>query len=789
MIGIEVAILVSGAVTVYLLVLWTHSMRHKIGLAPFYASMGAITAIMSLITDAGVQIQAAGITFMVGSTVFYTALLLGVFVVYIFDGPQPARIAILMVAGLSAFVPLIAAIIHIQTAFSGTESFIPIPHPSFRINAASVLTTMADMLFLAVAWEFLGSPRLRIFMWLRAFLTLLGVMCLDVLLFSTGAFAGTPQYLSIMEGSFFSRFLVSIFASPFLYFYIQWQNRKLGETISYRPVLAILSEVAEIRAELGLAHKEIERRKTVEKELQSAYYRLNQILEFLPDPTLVIDQTGRVTFWNRAMTDLTGIESAEIVGKADYEYAIPFYGERRPLLLDLALDWQDEFRERYISVKRQDDGVLVSESYHPGLKSGIFLSGTARVLFDSEGKPTGAIESLRNITDVKNAEKAIQDSQRLSAQIIEFLPDATMVIDSGGNLIGWNQAMQDLTGVPASEMLGKDNYEYSMPFYGKRRPVMLDLVINHDEQMISAYHNLRREGDRIISETHLPDFRGKGPTWLWNIAAPLYDQNGHVIGAIESIRDISEIKISEKILLQTEKYKAVADLAAGVAHNFNNFLQIILGNANVCLLRLKSGNTRNLEKNLEAIADTCIKASETVKRLNQFASYSETENPENRLETFDLSLLADEAAELTKPFWYSSAVKSGIKIEVTLNTIVGCFVDGVRSQILEVLVNLIKNAVEAMPSGGTIEIETLKEMDWAVLRVRDSGLGIPADRLGSLFNPFSTSHLSLGRGLGLATALKIVQDHRGDINAESVDGVGSTFTVRLPLRKKQPGMV
>ncbi len=787
MIGIEVATLILGAVTMYLLVLWAHSMRHRVGLAPFYALMGAITAVMSLITDAGVQIHVAGTTFMVGSTVFYTSLLLGVFVVYIFDGPQPARIAILIVAGLSTFVPLTAAIIHIPASISGTPNFIPIPHPSLRINAASVLTTIADMLFLAVAWEFLGSPNFRIKMWLRAFLTLLGVMWLDVLLFSTGAFWGTPQYLSIMQGSLYSRFLVSVFASPFLYLYIQWQNSKMGGTVSHRPVLAILSEVAEVRAELGMAQQEIERRKKAEKNLQSAYHSLNQVLEFLPDPTLVIDRSGRVTFWNRAMTDLTGINSAEIIGKSDYEYAVPFYGERRPLLLDLALTWQDEFKEKYVSVKKQDDGMLISESYHPELKSGIFLSGTARVLFDADGTPSGAIESIRNITDIKNAERVIQESQRLSSQIIEFLPDATMVIDSSGTLIQWNQAMQDLTGVPASEIIGKGDYEYSLPFYGKRRPVMLDLVINYDELVVSGYHNLRRDGDRLVSETYLPDFRGRGPAWLWNIAAPLYDRDSQVIGSIEAIRDISEIKIAEKILLQTEKYKAVADLAAGVAHNFNNFLQIILGNANVCLMRLKSGNLSNLEKNILTIADTCVKASETVNRLNQFASYSETENLENRLETFDLSLVAEEAAELTKPFWYSSSVKIGLKIDLTVNTIVGCFVEGIRSQILEVLVNLIKNAVEAMPEGGSIEIETLKETDWLVLRVRDTGLGIPTERLGNLFNPFFTSHLALGRGLGLATALKIVQDHRGDINAESVVGVGSTFTVRLPIVKTIPG--
>ena len=903
-IGGDLLILIIEAVSVYLLVLWAHSLRSGAGLGPFYALLGGITAVMSWITDAGVYVQASGITFMVGSTVFYTALLLGVFVVYVFDGPYPARIAIFTIAGVSALVPVIALILHEQMRISGIPSSYLIPLPSLRINSASVMATIADLIFLAMAWEFLGRPNLQIRMWVRTFLTLLGVMWLDVFLFSTGAFAGTPQYFSIMEGTLLSRLVISVFACPFLYLYIQWQNLKMGSEITNRPVLAILREVAEVRAELGLAHQEIERRKKAEKalkeneerygifinssndmaflkddkfrylfvnnayaefygksssemvgvddyeimssdlagncrrsdeltlarntivtedlrigaktfetrkfvvnlgenlrgvggyirditearqaekDIQTAYHRLNQIIEFLPDPTVVIDNAGRVIFWNRAMVDLTGIGSENIVGKTDYEYSLAFYGERRPVLMDLALDWDDKFLEKYISVKRQEDGVLISESYHPELKDGIFLSGTARVLYDGEGKPSGAIESIRNISEIKKAEKAIKESERLSAQIIEFLPDATMVIDSSGKLIAWNQTMENLTGINASEIVGKSDYEYALPFYGQRRPVMLDLVINYDHVVAANYINMRREGNRLVSESYITDFCGRGPTWLWNIAAPLYDQDNRVIGAIEAIRDITQHKHAERILLQTERYKAVADLAAGVAHNFNNFLQIILGNANVSLARLKSGSTANLEHNLTVIMNTCMKGAETVKRLNHFAAETELQNSAAEFEKFDLSLVVEEAVELTSPFWHSISGIKGIMIKLETDTVVSCLIEGKRSQIIEVLVNLIKNAVEAMPQGGKISIKTLLDSEWAVLKVKDTGLGIPKERLGNLFNPFFTSNLGLGRGLGLATTLKIIQNHRGDINVESTEGEGTTFTIRFPSYNK-----
>jgi len=211
----EVIVSIVEAMVIYFMVLWAHSLRHRFGPVHFYALIGGITAIMSWITDAGLKVQVAGITFVVGSTVFYTSLLLGVFVVYVFDGPRATRIAISTIVGVSIMVPLIAVALHFQAALIGYSAIEYVPLPSLRINAASVSATLLDLVFLAIAWEFLGKPFLKMHLWLRAFLTLLGVMWLDVILFSTGAFAGTSEYLSIMQGTLTSRLIVSVFALPF----------------------------------------------------------------------------------------------------------------------------------------------------------------------------------------------------------------------------------------------------------------------------------------------------------------------------------------------------------------------------------------------------------------------------------------------------------------------------------------------------------------------------------------------------------------------------------------------
>ena len=272
----EVVLLIIEAMVVYFLVLWAHSLRHRFGTVHFYALMGGLTAIMSWVTDAGVTVQAAGITFVVGSTVFYTAILLGIFVVYVFDGPRATRTAIFTVVGVSILVPLIAVVLHLQMNLVGHGNLASVPLPSLRINAASVTTTLIDLVFLAMAWEFLGKPGMKL--WIRAYLTLLGVMWLDVLLFATGAFAGTPGYLSIMKGTLISRFIISLFALPFLYGYLSWQNRKQGIAIENRPVLAILKQVAEMEEELSLAQQEILRRRQAEKDRDKVIQKLHTAL-------------------------------------------------------------------------------------------------------------------------------------------------------------------------------------------------------------------------------------------------------------------------------------------------------------------------------------------------------------------------------------------------------------------------------------------------------------------------------------------------------------------------------
>jgi len=158
-----------------------------------------------------------------------------------------------------------------------------------------------------------------------------------------------------------------------------------------------------------------------------------------------------------------------------------------------------------------------------------------------------------DITDRKSAEDALRESERRLSDIIEFLPDATLAINREGVVIAWNRAIEEMTGISAKNMLGKDDYEYALPFYGERRPIMLDLILKPDRKIERAYSTiLKKEKDLLIVETWVPALRGE-KAFLWGKASPLYDVRGRIVGSIETIRDITERRNAEEALKKREQ--------------------------------------------------------------------------------------------------------------------------------------------------------------------------------------------------------------------------------------------
>ena len=165
---------------------------------------------------------------------------------------------------------------------------------------------------------------------------------------------------------------------------------------------------------------------------------------------------------------------------------------------------------------------------------------------------------IRQSVQQRRAETSIRDLKRREADIINFLPDATFAIDTNGVVIAWNRAMEMMTGIRASEILGKDDYEYALPFYRERRPLLIDLVLRDDPATPVKYQKVIRDQNNFIAEVTIPHFNdGKGAS-LWFIASPLYDTQGTIIGAIESIREITARKRAEEELLRKNEELSAA---------------------------------------------------------------------------------------------------------------------------------------------------------------------------------------------------------------------------------------
>lgn len=266
----QLLMLIAEAMIIFLLVLWAHSSRSRTGLAQFYALLGGLAALMSWLTAAGLSIDIAGTTFLVGTTVFYTTLLLGIFVIYVFDGPRATRIAISTIITVVVLGPLVAKVLEWQMPEQAALSYLP--QSGLRITVSFAATLIIDLIFLALAWEFWSRPKLHLHLWLRVFFTLLAILWLDSLLFVSGMFWGESGYWAQLKGSLLSRLLLCLSASPFLFVYLHWQSRGQGKSADNQPLMAIHHEMASMRDQLSSAQQQLEYQKQLGRQLEAQVY-------------------------------------------------------------------------------------------------------------------------------------------------------------------------------------------------------------------------------------------------------------------------------------------------------------------------------------------------------------------------------------------------------------------------------------------------------------------------------------------------------------------------------------
>jgi PAS domain S-box-containing protein len=171
-------------------------------------------------------------------------------------------------------------------------------------------------------------------------------------------------------------------------------------------------------------------------------------------------------------------------------------------------------------------------------------------------------QNIKRVVKRRQAREALKNSERRLSDLINFLPDPTFAIDIEGKVIAWNKAMEKITGVQKNTIIGESDYVYALPFFGKRQPMLLDLILHENKENEKGYPFIQHNDNKLISEMYFPTLYGGKGAYLWFIASPLYDTNGNITGAIEVIRDISENKKSENALKESEEqYRSLFELA------------------------------------------------------------------------------------------------------------------------------------------------------------------------------------------------------------------------------------
>ncbi|GAH72374.1 unnamed protein product, partial [marine sediment metagenome] len=249
-------------------------------------------------------------------------------------------------------------------------------------------------------------------------------------------------------------------------------------------------------------------------------------------------------------------------------------------------------------------------------------------------------------------------------------------------------------------------------------------------------------------------------TFLFSEGHATVFEKGKLVGILLSAIDITERRKTEETLIRSERFKALGEMAAGVAHDFNNFLAIILGNAQLLEKGMEKYKAEEIKERLKIIARTAHEGGETVRRLQYFTSNKLLAQDFTKI---DLNEIVRDAIASTSPRWKDEAEAKGtiIRINEELGKLPSIL--GSRSELMQVSTNLIFNALEAMPGGGEITIRTEAKEKEILLYFTDSGKGIPKRIKDKIFEPFFTTKGPKASGLGLSVSYGIVKRYQGDI--------------------------
>ncbi len=626
---------------------------------------------------------------------------------------------------------------------------------------------------------------------------------------------------------------------------------------------------------LAVFIRDITKHKVAEEAFRGSKQVIDDIINFLPDVTIVVDCQGRVIAWNRAAEDMTGIKCDDIWGQGDYAYAVPFYGERRPILVDLVLKPEEQWEKEYEKIYRKGNVLIGERSYALARVSGLYLRGTAAPLYDPAGNIIGAIECISDISDHRRTEEALRNSEEMYRCIVETANEGIWLLDQDNKIILVNKKMAQMLGYDIDEIMGESLYKfmdeeweiiarkYSLlkqqglvetcefkylrkngdalwalssitPVYDKennfsgslamitditerkkaeealrnneemyRRIVetanegigMTDdvgtvLFANHklaemlgydaDEMINMSLYDFTFKDDKLliddlmerrrrgVKEVYNIKYRRKDGSALWAIVVvqPIVDNSGNYVGSLGMVTDISENRKLEMEVAYLDRLNLVGEIAAGIGHEIRNPMTAVRG-----FLQILGQDEKYLhdKEHFNLMIEELDRANSII---TEFLSLAK--NREVKLEAGDLN---DVIAAIL-PLIQAEAIVHDKHISINLKPIPDLLLD--EREIRQLILNLVRNGLDAMQSGGILSIETFTSNNEVVLAIKDQGSGLDESILDKLGTPFITTKEN-GTGLGLPVCYSIAARHRARITLEtSPDGTNFYVIFHVP---------
>jgi PAS domain S-box-containing protein len=455
------------------------------------------------------------------------------------------------------------------------------------------------------------------------------------------------------------------------------------------------------------------------------------------DLMCLADPNGAFKKTNPAFIEILGYSESELISKPFIDFIIPEDKQRTidEMARQIQNGYSTNFENRYLC------------------KNGTVKWLSWRAVHVKEEGITYAI--ARDITESKQAELEIKT-------ILRTTMDGYYLVDMEGQFLDTNDAYCKMIGYCREEILkmGVKDIE----------------AIDTQGDIINRLHQLLKVGSARFETKHK-------------------SKDGRVIDVEASVtflyfkepklccfmRDITERKYAERVMLESERLSAIGEMSASIAHDFNNTLQVITGNVEMALL--SEGNSQKKDEFLRAAKRSAGDAAARVQQLQRFTRKAVAIEHT----VLDIEVLIDEVILQTRPIWKDDAGKKGIDISIQKNYGKINNIEGDPGGIRMVLHNLIKNAAEAMPFGGIIKLTTGIEGMEVYVRISDTGIGMDEKIRMRIFQPFfTTKGFEVGRGLGMSGAYSIMRDHGGKISVlDSIVGKGTTIELLFPVSKKK----